>query len=192
MVFTTGQTFADGGSFQDDLKVQVRQNFQWVDVTNMVVTPEIVNQTNQFTSYTFTFDDTWGDGVRVIGTPAFYPNASHMNFTSARELEIFYSGVSQQERLGTLLTNAKAALQRANGKTFDDSVPGAEGIDGQYPLSAYNDLSDGINTAQTVYDNGGAGEAAWKAQVETLNALYTAFNASYCGGGQRRERNPAG
>lgn len=178
VVFTTGQTFADGGSFQDDLKVQVRQNFQWVDVTNMVVTPEIVNQTNQFTSYTFTFDDTWGDGVRVIGTPAFYPNASHMNFTSARELEIFYSGVSQQERLGTLLTNAKAALQRANGKTFDDSVPGAEGIDGQYPLSAYNDLSDGINTAQTVYDNGGAGEAAWKAQVETLNALYTAFNAS--------------
>lgn len=69
-------------------------------------------------------------------------------------------------------------MQRANGKTFDDSVPGAEGIDGQYPLSAYNDLSDGINTAQTVYDNGGAGEAAWKAQVETLNALYTAFNAS--------------
>ncbi|MGG1675649.1 hypothetical protein ACIFOT_07840 [Neobacillus sp. NRS-1170] len=85
VVYTTGNMYPDGGWF-DNIKVQVRQNFKWVDVENLQGTPAYPNNNtagrNQ--SYTFTFDKTWGDGVRIIGAPG-----GAATFTSIGELEVY-------------------------------------------------------------------------------------------------------
>lgn len=88
VVYTTGKIFgADGGWF-DNLRVQVRQNHQWIDVKNLSSMPSYPGSSSagEHTAYTFTFDDTWGDGVRIIGAPG-----GIAKFTSFAELEIYYS-----------------------------------------------------------------------------------------------------
>ena len=87
VVYTTGTMFSDGGWFASGLKVQVRQDFQWVDVTGVNVSPiyPYSSQVGSFTHYTFTFDTTWGDGVRVTGVPG-----GTSSFTSIAELEVYY------------------------------------------------------------------------------------------------------
>jgi hypothetical protein len=90
VVYTTGSMFPDGGWFSSSLHVQVRQNFDWVDVNNLSIDPAYPYSSNagSRTTYIFTFDDTSGDGVRVIGTPG---GSSH--FTSISELGVQYAGL---------------------------------------------------------------------------------------------------
>jgi hypothetical protein len=90
VVYTTGAMFPDGGWFSGNLRVQVRQNFNWVDVSNLSVSPAYPYSAGagSNTTYTFTFDDTWGDGVRIIGTPG---GSSH--FTSISELAVQDAGL---------------------------------------------------------------------------------------------------
>jgi hypothetical protein len=86
VVFTTGNVYPDGGWF-NDIKVQVRQNFKWVDVENLQGVPVYPNNNSagKNQSYTFSFDNTWGDGVRIIGTPG-----GNATFTSIGELEVYF------------------------------------------------------------------------------------------------------
>jgi hypothetical protein len=85
VVYTTGSMFPDGGWYSDSLRVQVRQDFNWVDVSNLSVTPAYpYNSTGSHVAYTFTFKDTSGDGIRIIGTPG---GSSH--FTSIAELAVY-------------------------------------------------------------------------------------------------------
>jgi hypothetical protein len=67
--------------------VQVRQNFQWIDVAGVAAIPAYPYSANsgRHTTYTFNLPNTWGDGVRIIGTPG---GASH--FTSISRLGVFY------------------------------------------------------------------------------------------------------
>ena len=86
VVYTTGLMFPDGGWYSDSLRVQVRQNFKWVDVSGLSVTPAYPysNAARANAPYTFTFNNTWGDGVRIIGTPG---GGSH--FTSISQLAVY-------------------------------------------------------------------------------------------------------
>ncbi|HET7081632.1 MAG TPA: DUF4185 domain-containing protein [Chloroflexia bacterium] len=88
VVYTTGAIDPNDGGWFDDLRVQVRQNFRWVDVPSVTVTPPYPHnaQAGANTSYTFHFADTWGDGVRIIGTPG-----GPSKFTSFAELAVYYS-----------------------------------------------------------------------------------------------------
>ncbi len=88
LVYVTGNVFQDGGWFSANLQVQVRQNFQWVSVSNLVVTPDYPynSSAGAFTTYSFSFSDTWGDGIRIIGTPG---GTSH--FTSINQLRVYYA-----------------------------------------------------------------------------------------------------
>lgn len=88
VVYTTGNMFTDGGWFSGDLRVQVRQNFKWVDVDHQVIGPNYPYNNTAGTNvpYTFTFDDTWGDAVRIIGIPG-----GTSTFTSIGELDVYYS-----------------------------------------------------------------------------------------------------
>ena len=104
VVYTTGNMFGNGGWFVDDLRVQVRRNFEWVDVTGLTVTPDYPYSpaagTNQ--TYTFRFDDIAGDGVRIIGAPAPGPVGCEGNgcdgyFTSIAELAVYYDSAPAQE-----------------------------------------------------------------------------------------------
>lgn len=87
VIYTTGNMYSDGGWFTN-LKVQVRQNFNWVDVSSLVCTPTYPNNNTAGTNmtYSFKFNDTWGDGVRIIGTPG-----GTQKFTSIGELEVYYT-----------------------------------------------------------------------------------------------------
>lgn len=87
IVYETGDALADGGWYSNDLHVQVRQNFKWVDVPGGTITPPYPYSLNagRHTTYTFNLPDSWGDGVRIIGTPG---GTSH--FTSISQLGVFY------------------------------------------------------------------------------------------------------
>lgn len=87
VVYVTGNMFSDGGWYAGGLQVQVRQNFQWINVNGLTITPSYPysNSAGINQAYTFAFQDTWGDGVRIIGTPG---GTSH--FTSIGELAVYY------------------------------------------------------------------------------------------------------
>jgi hypothetical protein len=87
VVYQTGNMFPDGGWYQAKLRVQVRQNFRWVNVDGFSVTPAYPYsaQAGAFATYTFTLPDTWGDGVRIIGRPG---GTSY--FTSIGKLGVYY------------------------------------------------------------------------------------------------------
>ena len=95
IVYTTGKMFPDGGWFSKDLKVQVRQNHQWVNVEGQSITPDYpyYNSAGPNKTYTFTFNDTWGDGVRIIGTPG-----GAKTFTTIGELAVYYADDKQALR----------------------------------------------------------------------------------------------
>ncbi|MFI2510465.1 FG-GAP-like repeat-containing protein [Streptomyces sp. NPDC018972] len=87
VTYTTGDMFADGGWFAGDLRVQVRRDNQWVDVSGQRVGPAYPydNSAGPHRTYTFSFDPTAGDGVRIIGRPG-----GAKTFTSIAELEVHY------------------------------------------------------------------------------------------------------
>jgi hypothetical protein len=87
VVYQTGNMFPDGGWYAAKLRVQVRQNFQWIDVDGVTVTPTYPYsaQAGAYTSYTFTLPNTWGDGVRIIGRPG---GTSY--FTSIDQLGVYF------------------------------------------------------------------------------------------------------
>ncbi|HYO52058.1 hypothetical protein [Archangium sp.] len=66
--YTTGGMFTDGGWFSGNLWVQVRQNGQWVNVTNLRSSPyyPLTSAAGANKTYTFVFNDTWGDGIRIL------------------------------------------------------------------------------------------------------------------------------
>jgi hypothetical protein len=91
VVYTTGDMFPDGGYYAANLKVQVRQDFTWVDVKS-TVTPAYPysSAAGGFKTYTFNFANTWGDGVRIIGRPG-----GTSFFTSINQLGAYYQAADK-------------------------------------------------------------------------------------------------
>ncbi len=87
VVYEAGAVSGNGGWFSGNLKVQVHQNAQWVDANGLSINPAYpFGQTlRPHTLFMLLFDPTWGDGVRIIGTPG---GISH--FTSIAELAAYY------------------------------------------------------------------------------------------------------
>ena len=90
LLFQEGGHFADGGWFANgSLKVQVRQDGEWVDVVS-TVTPEYPNSDTtvdfgaNFEVFTFTFDDMKGDGIRIYGAAG-----GAAKYISIAELQVF-------------------------------------------------------------------------------------------------------
>jgi hypothetical protein len=84
--YTTGASFSDGGWFQS-FNVEVRQNGAWVPVANLSTSPSYPYdaRVTAHTTYVLRFDDTWGDGVRLVGVPG-----GSVSFTSIAELGAYY------------------------------------------------------------------------------------------------------
>ncbi|MEV0828955.1 hypothetical protein [Nonomuraea rubra] len=88
VTFTSGQMFGDGGWFARGLRVQVRRDHQWVDVSGLRITPDYPydHTAGPNKTYELGFDPIDGDGVRVIGAPG-----GTRTFTSIGELEVSYT-----------------------------------------------------------------------------------------------------
>jgi hypothetical protein len=91
VAYTTGTMFPDGGWYANNLRVQVRQNFKWIDVRGVTVNPSYrySGDAGAQTRYVFSFPRTWGDGVRIFGTPG----GTH-TFTSISQLIVTYGATS--------------------------------------------------------------------------------------------------
>lgn len=89
VVYTTGKMFGDGGWFAADLRVQVRQNHEWVDAGTATITPAYPYDASagENRTYTIEFPAIAGDGVRIIGAPG-----GDRTFTSIAELAVHYDG----------------------------------------------------------------------------------------------------
>ncbi|HWC04084.1 MAG TPA: discoidin domain-containing protein, partial [Methylomirabilota bacterium] len=84
VVFQEGMHFWDGGWFQS-LTVQVRQNGTWVSVQGLGISPAYAgNGGGSFQTYTLTFTQSWGDGIRIFGAPG-----GSAAFISVGELEVY-------------------------------------------------------------------------------------------------------
>ncbi|MCI0440495.1 MAG: hypothetical protein L0177_15390, partial [Chloroflexi bacterium] len=88
VVYAPGKMFGTDGGWFLDIKVQVRQNFDWVDVGELAVSPSYPGDSKAGSNqtYAFTFAEAAGDGVRIIGAPG-----GTAKFTSIAELEVYYS-----------------------------------------------------------------------------------------------------
>ncbi|MCY1079016.1 hypothetical protein [Archangium lansingense] len=122
--YTTGGMFTDGGWFSGNLWVQVRQNGQWINVSNLRSSPyyPLTSAAGANRTYTFTFNDTWGDGVRIIGTPG-----GSAYFTSIGELSVYYANPVTSG----LLQDPGFENQTSNAVSYPWYVQGtdAKGID---------------------------------------------------------------
>ncbi|MDD4494382.1 MAG: ADP-ribosylglycohydrolase family protein [Eubacteriales bacterium] len=91
VVFQEGMHFDNGGWFANGLKVQVRVNGEWTDVS-YTASPVYPNSDSRdafgstYETYTFTFDATTGDGIRLYGTAG-----GAQAFISVAELEVYNS-----------------------------------------------------------------------------------------------------
>jgi hypothetical protein len=92
VVYVTGVMYPNGGWYGTGLHVQVRQDNQWVDVPDATVTPTYPysSDAGSFTTYTFSFPETWGDGIRIIGRPG-----GTGYFTSIHQLAVYYQKPSK-------------------------------------------------------------------------------------------------
>ena len=88
-VYQTGMHFPDGGWFvSEGLKLQVRQNGEWVDAPGYTVSPELPGNTasedreGSFAVYTFTFQTAVkADAIRIVGAVG--------GFTSCAEIAVY-------------------------------------------------------------------------------------------------------
>jgi hypothetical protein len=114
IVYTTGTMFSNGGWYAGDLRVQVKQNFQWIDVPGATVTPTYPYSSGagSQTAYSFSFPDTWGDGVRITGTPG-----GTAFFTSISRLAVYYSSTSGDNIPGFSLSVSPVKLSMPPGSS---------------------------------------------------------------------------
>ena len=68
--------------------MQARQNFEWVDVGSVAITPNypFSSSAGSQQTYNLSFKDTWGDGVRIIGAPG---GTGYL--TSITQLGVYYT-----------------------------------------------------------------------------------------------------
>jgi hypothetical protein len=122
VVYTAGKGFSDGGWYSGNLTVQMRQNFQWTNVSGVSVSPAYPYNSGAANQvYTFSFPTVQADGIRIIGTPG---GTSH--FTSISSLAVLYSGGG-----ANLVSDPSFEQQTTNSVSSPWSTegPDAHGID---------------------------------------------------------------
>lgn len=83
LVYVAGPESERGGRFMKHPELQIRQDFQWVDVAPSEVKPTS-NSNSKNLRVEYHFPEIAADGIRVIGRPG----GTH-TFTSIEELEVF-------------------------------------------------------------------------------------------------------
>lgn len=147
VVYTTGKPVTDGGWFASGLKVQVKQNGTWVDVTSQNISPAYpYNQSaanNQ--TYTFTFDDTWGDAIRIYGVPV-QVQGYNFSFTMIGEFEVYYMAtVTSGPTIANVKDDSNNLARTGGGRTL-------ENVNDQFG-NALTVMTDGIKAVSNSADS---------------------------------------
>lgn len=152
LVYVAGVVSKDGGWFRSNFRVQVRQHFRWIDVKDLSVNPPYpVDQ--PFPSHTvfdIRFATTWGDGVRIIGTPG-----GPSYFTSIAQLAAYLDP-------GDLVSDGGFEFQL--GPVLSGFWAG-EGPDPKGITRFEQSGHSGVNNAWLV-----SGAGNWNAIVQTVHA----------------------
>ncbi|MBN2505044.1 MAG: hypothetical protein JXB20_06865 [Bacilli bacterium] len=84
--YVVGNVYEEGGWFEK-VKVQVRRGQTWYDVDNLYISSNYTHDATveSFSEVVFKFDETHGDGVRIIGIPG-----GSEYYTSCSEFEVYY------------------------------------------------------------------------------------------------------
>jgi hypothetical protein len=87
VAYETGKIFPDGGWFATTPRVQAYQNFHWIDIAGVSITPSYLSSaaSGAHRVYTLRFPKTWGYGVRIFGVPG---GSGH--YTSIARLAVYY------------------------------------------------------------------------------------------------------
>lgn len=162
VVYETGTMFPDGGWFASNLRVQVRQNFQWIDVPGVTVSPfyPYSSQAGNQTTYTFSFPGIAGDGVRLIGAPG---GTSY--FTSIGQLGVYFSSsppVAGSPGFSLSTSATSMTMARGQSGTVTLSVTPTNGFSGQvsFACSGLPGESSCSFTPATVNPSGTAASTA--------------------------------
>ena len=160
--YTTGIDVADGGWFTSDLKVQTRQNGLWVDVQNLNVSPAYpyARSASGGNTYSFTFDDSWGDAVRIIGTPV-QVSGFNFAFTTISEFEVFYT---DNGAIANVKDDSNNLAQSGQGRA-------AEFVIDQHG-NALAVMTDGIKSATNSADS-------WNGQTKSEDYWGLTFTETY-------------
>jgi hypothetical protein len=177
IVYTTGTMFSNGGWYSSDLRIQVRQNFQWVDVVGATLSPPYpyTNQAGSQTAYTFTFPDTWGDGVRIIGTPG-----GTAYFTSIGSLAVYYTNSTTPPSFTIAAGKASpSSISAGSSATSTVTVAAANGYIGSVTLScALTQSPSGATHLPSCSVTGGFVSLSATATTGTATATVTTTPAS--------------
>lgn len=130
--------------------MQVRRHFHWIDVSGLLVNPPYPfnDSLRSHTVFTLRFDPTWGDGVRIIGTPG---GPHHL--TSIAVLAAYYDS-------GNLISDGGFEFQLGPGLSglWKGEGPGPKGT-----IRFEGRSHSGVNNACI-----GSGSGNWNAIVQTV------------------------
>ncbi|MEN8906672.1 MAG: hypothetical protein ABF289_12015 [Clostridiales bacterium] len=184
VIYTQGDIGQNGGWFDSNLKVQVRQNGAWKNVSGISVGPDYPYDitSGPDKSYTFNFDDTWGDAIRIIGTP--YKSSDYeYSFTSIKEFEVYYSGNSSEDTNSDQTTNDYKNADNTipsdleNSKSYTDNIART----GNVLNSIY--AEDQFNNSINVMTNGAkvssASSDSWNGEIRDEDYWGLVFNGNY-------------
>ncbi len=176
VLYTTGTIFSNGGWYSSDLTVQVRQNFQWIDVAGVAVTPTYPysSAAGSQTTYDFTFPDTWGDGVRIIGTPG-----GTAYFTSVDTMAVYYASSTLSPSFSISASpDSLSIAHNASGAASVTLTP-ADGFTGTVSLScSVTTTPTGVTSPVTCSIPASAGVTGSTPATVTLNVNSSANTTS--------------
>ena len=132
LVFQEGDTWFDGGWFSDgDIKVQVRKDGAWKDVTlTEPVGYPVSDAREDFGQsceiYTFSFEKTAGDAIRLIGM-----TGGTSNFVSVSQIEVYAEADAKTLEQG--YDYRAATVYELEEETEDEPGAPSEGVQEQDP-----------------------------------------------------------
>lgn len=156
LFFQEGIRSAAGGHFAAQPRVEVRVAGQWVEATNISITPTYnTASAPNFSSYTLRFDPVYGDAIRIIGTPA-----GTDKYISVAELRVFAAPTSSVPPTNLpknfdLMANFPNPFNPST--TFEFAIPHTSHV----TIAVYDMLGQHVRTLVDRVLDGGAYPVVW-------------------------------
>ncbi|MEN8907516.1 MAG: S8 family serine peptidase [Clostridiales bacterium] len=189
IVFNQGYLGKNSGWFEYAPKVQVRQDGEWKDATSQRIFPEYKIEELYDKNFEINFDDTWGDGIRIIGIPYFNENVVNYSYTTIKEFEIYYEGVVELPQYELADTDLSQIKNSRSGFNLANEMGISAVYDADQYGNALNVMRDGFKTncnSANSWDGNIKSEDYWGYSFNEINGfnklVYTSGHTGVSGG----------